>query len=348
MHVVALELWLAGNQSKACGVWQEILDQWPGDILALRLHHNGSFWTGDAKGLLGAPQGALKSIGGKAPYVNFVKGMVAFGLEESGDYGGAEKFGREAMDANANDLWALHAVAHVLEMQCRQDEGRGLLNQPPGTWSDRNPFKDHLWWHSALFALEQGDTPRVLELYDAEVRVDETGFYLDVQNAASLLKRLELTGVDVGTRWEELADLAQSRMDDHMMPFTDVHFMLALTGAGRLEAARSYLASLKSFALTGRGDAAKVTGEIAVPLCEGLLSAAEGKHETAADILYPMRNDLAPLGASRAQRDVFAQTLIDVVMRAGQGERARALLGEREAQRPGSDWVCERLESLSH
>ena len=221
MHIAALEHWLGGNLTRACAVWQEILDQWPADMMALKMHHNGSFWTGNRQGLASAPVAALETFGEDAPMSGFIMGMVAFGLEENGEYSQAEKYGREAVERNEDDLWALHAVAHILEMQCRQEEGRKLLNLPAGTWSDRNPFKDHLWWHSALFALEQGDISRVLELYDAEVRVDETGFYLDVQNAASLLIRLELTGVDVGTRWEELADLAQSRMGDHVMPFTD-------------------------------------------------------------------------------------------------------------------------------
>ena len=58
MHVSGLEHWLAGNNKKACAVWQEILDQWPADMLALRFHHHGSFWSGDRKGLLSAPHGA--------------------------------------------------------------------------------------------------------------------------------------------------------------------------------------------------------------------------------------------------------------------------------------------------
>ena len=347
MHVAALELWLAGNLSKATSLWQEILDQWPTDMMALKMHHNGSFWTGDRKGLASAPAAALKTFGEDAPVSGFIMGMAAFGLEENGDYGGAEKLGREAVERNENDLWALHAVAHILEMQCRHDEGRSLLNHPLGTWSDRNPFKDHLWWHSALFALEQGDIPRVLELYDAEVRVDETGFYLDVQNASSLLMRLELTGVDVGTRWEELADLAQVRTGDHVMPFTDAHFMLALMGAGRLDAAREYLASLQSFALEHESECAGVTQNITVPLCEGLLASGEQRYDRAADILYGLRAGLAPMGASHAQRDIFQQIMIDTVMRAGRQDIARELLEERDALRPGSDWARVRLKTLS-
>jgi tetratricopeptide (TPR) repeat protein len=181
----------------------------------------------------------LGRIDEATPGYAFVLGMLAFGLEENGDYARAERFGREAVERNADDLWALHSVAHVLEMQCRHAEGEKLLDQPYGAWSDRNPFKDHVWWHAALFALELGGHERVLDIYDREVRAEESGFYLDVQNAASLLKRLELAGVDVGERWEALAELAESRIGDHVIPFTDAHFMLALVGGGRLEAAQT-------------------------------------------------------------------------------------------------------------
>lgn len=346
MHVRALEHWLAGNQSRACGVWQELLDQWPGDIVALRLHHNGCFWTGDRKGLAGAPLQVLEALGEDTAGSGFVMGMAAFGLEENADYKRAERYGRAAVERNENDLWSLHAVAHILEMQCRHEEGSRLLNQPAGTWEDRNPFKDHLWWHAALFSLERGDTERVLDLYDREVRVDETGFYLDVQNAASLLMRLELVGVDVGERWEELADLAEKRFADHVMPFTDAHFMLALTGAGRLEAARGYLASLKDFAAAFDNEVATVVRNVTVPLCEGLLAYAEDRYEASAELLAGLRGELSAMGASHAQRDIFQQLLIDAVTRAGQTEMARKLLEERQAARPGSDWARERLAAL--
>lgn len=346
MHVAALEHWHKGNAGKACGVWEEILDQWPQDLLALRLHHFTSFWRGDRAALREAPAAVLGRIDEKAPGRAFVLGMVAFGLEESGDYARAETFGREAVERNENDLWALHAVAHVLEMQCRHSEGAKLLEQPFGTWSDRNPFKDHVWWHAALFALEMGDHARVLEVYDREVRADEGGFYLDVQNAASLLQRLELDGADAGARWEELADLAEGRIGDHVIPFTDAHFMLALIGARRFDAARRYLASLKAFASSGKSDASRVTRDVTVPLAEALLAYGEGRYGEAADGLYGLRRGLAPLGGSHAQQDVFHQTLIDAMMRSGRKDTARSLLAERRILRPGSGWARDRLAAL--
>src|SRR5262245_66593977 len=131
--------------------------------------------------------------------------------------------------------------------KCRVDWPRappGSIN-PAAHGADRNPFKDHLWWHTALFPLEAGDYDRVLALYDSEVKVDESGFYLDVQNAASLLLRLEFCGVDVGVRWRKLADIAEKRVDDHVFGFTDAHFMNALARDCRRSAADALIGSVR-------------------------------------------------------------------------------------------------------
>lgn len=346
LHVTALDHWSQGHVRAACRAWEEILVEAPQDLLALRLHHFMSFWQGRRADLRDAPAAALAALGEGTPGYGFVLGMLSFGLEECGDYAQAETLGREACERNDDDLWAKHAVAHVLEMQCRHDEGSDWLDRPYGVWEDRNPFKDHVWWHLALFALERGDMEKVFDIYEREVRVDESGFYLDVQNAASLLMRLELAGADVGERWAELADLAETRTDDHVMPFTDAHYMLALAGAGRQASAESYLESLRRFAEDGGGDAAAVTRTLTVPLAEGLLAYGEGRHGAAVDALEPIRHDLAPLGGSHAQQDVFQQILIDAAMKDGRTALARSLLRERAILRPGSPWAHQRLATL--
>ncbi len=119
----------------------------------------------------------------------------------SGDYAQAEAFGRQSIDLNPDDLWAIHSVAHVMEMQGRLDEGIAFIDRPVDQWADRNPFQGHNWWHLALFALERGDYDFTLDIYDNRILTSNTEFFLDVQNGASMLKRLELLGVDVGDRW---------------------------------------------------------------------------------------------------------------------------------------------------
>jgi len=48
------------------------------------------------------------------------------------------------------------------------------------------------------------------------------------------------------------------------------------------------------------------------------------------------------LGGSNAQRDVFAQTVIDCALRAKDYNQARALLAERVANLPGSPWAWKQ------
>ncbi len=341
-HVDALSAWLQGDVPRTCRIWEAILEQHPGDLLALRLHHFASFWLGDTASLRDWPQHSLDALSEDLPGYGNVLGMSSFGLEESGDYALAEERGRRAVELNRDDLWAVHAVAHVLDMQARLEEGVDWLSQPPGTWDDRNPFKDHLWWHTALFPLELGDYDRVLELYDQAIRIDKVGFYLDMQNAASMLQRLELAGVDVKERWGELADLAETRTDDHVLAFTDLHFMMALAADHRHDAAEKLLGSMRRFADTPHDSTADVMRPVAIPVCEAILAYRDGANERAVDLLWPIRADWQRLGASHAQRDILVQILLDASLKAGRVDQARDLVAERDALRPESTGFRQR------
>ena len=107
-------------------------------------------------------------------------------------------------------------------------------------WDGGNYLLHHLWWHRALFHLERREFDAVLELYDRRFRnlaspltAGQPDLYVDVQNAASMLLRLELHGVAVGARWDELADKAEARIGDCLSALTLPHWMMALAAAGR-------------------------------------------------------------------------------------------------------------------
>ncbi|MFM1815837.1 MAG: hypothetical protein RLZ98_2532 [Pseudomonadota bacterium] len=346
LHIEALRSWAAGRLGAARATWAGIVAAHPTDILALRLHHFMSFWQGERAGLRDLPVATLERVDADLPGYGFIVSMAAFGNEECGDYAKAEELGRRAVAINADDLWGVHAVAHVLEMQGRHIEGQAWLAQPFGVWQDRNPFAHHVWWHTALYALELGQIDWVLEIYDREVEADERGFYLDVQNAASMLMRLRLMGVDVGQRWEKVAALAVKRTGDHVMPFTYAHFMMALAGAGKSADARAYLDSQRAFADGETGDAAEVTRRVGLALSEALLAYGDGHHGTVVDKLFPVRGVLTLLGGSHAQQDIFRQILVDAAIRAGRMQEARIALTERAALRPDTAFSKAKLALL--
>lgn len=352
-HVDALAAWMKGDLSNACALWERILVETPLDVLALKLLHFTEFWLGRTRALRDSVTRVLPLWSEDVPGYGYVLGMHAFGLEECGDYAQAEEQGRQSVALNPDDLWAIHAVAHTLEMQGRWRDGQDWLNQTPDAWHDRNPFKGHLWWHKALFSLEADDTEAALALYDGAVKPGgQTRFYLDVQNTASLLARLELRDVDVGDRWEELADVAESQTGDHVLAFTEMHYALALSHSGRTEAFDKLIASQQAFAKEPNNDMADAMNEVGIDLCRAIGAHARGNFDDVVALITPLRHRLDRVGGSHAQRDIFFQLLLDASLRSEQLKLSRAQLAERIAQRPNSpaDWRLygETLERLGH
>lgn len=336
LHLSALRAWVAGDLMNACLSWERILDTWPRDLMALKLHHTMAFYTGRSHVLRAVVSAVIGEWDRDTPGYWNVEGMYAYALEECGAYAEAERRGRAASEANPGDLWAIHSVAHVMEMQGRSDEGARWLAYSREDWADKNFFKAHVWWHRALFHVAAEDYGRALETFDDELSSLNSDTYIDVSNQAALLKRLEIAGVDVGNRWDLLAEHAATRIEDHILPFRDAHFCLALAAHGDFEVARRQIESLHVFARSGGGWTAETTRALLIPLCEAMIAYEAGDFGKACNVLWPIRNELAPIGGSLAQRDLFAQILIDAAMKAGRHGMARNLLSERVARFPGA------------
>jgi hypothetical protein len=342
LHLEALRRWRAARNDAAIATWEEIVADHPHDIVALRLAHFAYFWTqGDARGMRASVERALPRWSKDLPGYGYLLGMHAFACEESGDYPTAERQGRAAVEANAADLWAVHAVAHVLEMQGRHEEGWRWVEANRAPLEAANNIRFHLEWHRALFLLGAGRIDGLLEVYDRKVRdLDsplvqaQPDFTTDVQNATSLLMRLELAGVDVGPRWAELADRAEKRIGDHIILFTTPHWMMALAACGRWEQADALLAAMREHAQTSGASEADVVARVAIPACEAVRAHRRGEYAAAVDALFPVRGEIVRLGGSHAQRDVLWQVMTDAAVRAGRVDQARQLAAEVRGSRP--------------
>jgi hypothetical protein len=86
-------------------------------------------------------------------------------------------------------------------------------------------------------------------------------------------------------------------------------------------------------------DASGLTGDVAIPLIEGMHAFAGGDYTRAIARIEPLTPRIIQLGGSRAQRDVFHDTLLEACFRAGDGDRAAALLTARVARRPDHQWT---------
>ena len=352
LHLKALDSWISGDTRKSCAFWDEVLFSEPLDILALKLQHFSLFWLGEANHMRAATSRVLTHWDNDMYGYAQVLGMYAFALEECGDYSNAERLGREAVDREPQDLWAIHAVAHVYEMQSNLTAGIKWLNQPLGEWKDRNPFKDHLWWHTALFALEKGEFQKVLNLYDEAVWPDDKSFYLDIQNGASLLARLESFGVDVGDRWNSLGVVSEEKIGDHVLCFTEPHYTMAMGRTGKQNQISKQINSLQKLKGSASQDTQRTVENLAIPVCSAIRDYYKGDYASTINQLMPIRYSYQPIGGSHAQRDVFNIFLIDAAIKSKKLDLATSLLSERVALHPNSfgSWVkyADLLESTGN
>ena len=355
-HVAAFEAWANDQIRRAVAIWEEILIDHPRDIWALRFAHDTYFFLGDAGNLRDSMARVLPEWSEKDELYGYLLGMHAFGLEEVGDFRGAEVKGRRAVELNPKDTWAIHAVAHVLEMEGRTIEGIGWYKDLKEHWTPAVGLAVHQWWHLALYLIERGRLDEALALYDNEIRAAKSGAILDLVDAAALLWRLKLAGVDVGTRWQELAPHWYGHLDDHVLVFNDVHIALVAGIAGDRDTEAKLDGSITNYIDTGpRGTNRDVAAEVGRNLTRAIAAFSAQQFAQAVDLLLPVRGQIRRIGGSNAQRDLFNQTLIAAAIGAGRLPLARALLAERVALKPNSvtarklyDEVLVKLGRAAH
>jgi hypothetical protein len=330
-HAAAIGAWLNGDWNGAARRLDDLLIHWPGDTLALMLGHQLDFFLGDAESLRDRPLRSLRELGDDHPHAPFVRGMAAFGLEESGHYEHALAAGLAAVEANADDVWAIHAVVHAYEMQGLVDTGIEFLRSDRTQWEAGNLFTVHNWWHLALYELEAGRVDRALAIYDAEVHNhDSLCVPIEMLDASALLWRMLLEDTDTGGRFLALADAwAPKAATSPWYVFNDLHATMALVGAGRLREAHDVVTALDRWLDTAAGTNARMTAEIGLPACRAVIAFGEQRDGDVISELLPIRRVLQHFGGSHAQRDALQRTLLESSLRSGRFELARALTAER-------------------
>jgi tetratricopeptide (TPR) repeat protein len=333
-HVAAAATWMAGDFDRAVQLYGAIAIEYPRDLLAIQTTHVADFYLGDSLMLRDRPAQVLPQWNADVPGYGYLLGMHAFGLEETANYSRAEDVGRHALDLNARDPWAVHAVQHVFEMQGRLHDGVEWLQSTAPDWSD-TALSFHNWWHLALHHLELEDIEAALDLYDRLIHPKPSVVALELVDASQLLWRIALRGHDVGARWQQLADCWAQPAEGGYYVFNDAHALMAYAYAGRDDQVRGILATLAQRA-DDPDTNGKITREVGLPLARAIVAFVQGRHVEALDRLLPVRSRASRIGGSHAQRDIVHLTCVETALRSGNGALARALASERTELKPAS------------
>ena len=332
-HIAALTALVGGEIQTASRILEDVAIEHPRDALALHFGQLCDYFTGDSRMMRDRIARALPHWSESQPDYHAVLGLAAFGLEESGYYARAEAAGREAVDLQPRNGWARHAVAHVLEMQDRRADGVSFMRADIPGWTEESFFQVHNWWHLGLFHLGLGEVQEVLNLWDGPIYGEPSQVLMDMVDAAAMLWRLNLAGVDVGARWGRIADVYEAKAAFGSSAFDDAHAMMAFVGAGRREGVEAVLAAQKR-AIAGPGDNAEAARVVGLPVIQGVQAFGEGDWRRCVEQLREVRNRAYRFGGSNAQRDLIDITLIEAARRAGDTSLERALLAERAAATP--------------
>ncbi len=333
-HIAAIVAWAGGDWKKAAACWGAVLESFPRDAFALHLVHSLDFFLGDPRILRDRIARVLPHWDASVPGHGYVVGMHAFGLEEAGDYPRAEERGMYAVEQDPRDAWAVHAVAHVYEMEGRLEDGVAWLDRTWGDWSD-GVFAVHNAWHKALLHVDMGQHEVALHIYDEMLFRPDNDFVQELLDAASLLWRLDLAGTDTGERWQVLAPCWRRRTGDGNYAFNDMHTMMAMIATGDELGQADLLKTMEAVAQT-EGTNAMMTRRVGLPVCRGLQAFGRRRFDDAVRHLAPVRYDTHLFGGSHAQRDVIALTLMEAALASEDLTLARTLAAERWALKPSS------------
>lgn len=340
-----LRLWIAGDIPAVQKIGAEIASRWPRDLASVKLDQYHSFNRGDAASMLRIAK-AVEAENGDNPHLH---GMLAFAYEQGHELGLAEQSARRALQLKAKEPWAQHALAHVMLGTGRVREGVEFLGEAQKTWVDLNSFMyTHNWWHKALFHLSLGDNEAVFDAYDNHVWGIEPDYSQDQVGAVSLLARMEVAGLDVGGRWEDVARHMKGRATDTIQPFLTLQYLYGLARAEYEEADR-LMQAVEDKAATSDAFDRLVWQEVALPAARGVLAHARGNFAEAARWLSIANPRMTEIGGSHAQRDLFGQLLLDAHLKSGNWRIAGQMLEMRRTWDPDGVPVNRALaEVQSH
>jgi len=334
-YVNAVTLWTAGKVPEAEDAMRAHLGEHPRDLAIIQRLFFVFFWRGKFPAMLEATSELVRHHRESS----YMLGMHAFALEEAGRCAEAIRLAEEALARQADDAWSVHALAHALYESAAFDAGVGRLPAAIEPCRGLNWFQNHLWWHFVLMHLSRGEYARVSDMSRSLFEQTPSSIAGDLHDSISLLWRLELIGHAPGDRWQPFTAIARERISRTGLLFHVAHVGMALAGGGDWAGVDKQLAVLRERAKT---DPTGLMGEVALPLVEGLHAFAARDWPRVIAKIEPLRPRIVALGGSRAQRDVFHDTLIEACFRSGDMDRAERLVAERIQRRPDHFWLNRR------
>jgi tetratricopeptide (TPR) repeat protein len=345
-HIETIALAVDGAGPQAMAMLEEHIAEYPRDALVLSLAL-GVFGLIGFSGRLDHHEAQLTLLERLAPQWDedwWFLAYLGWARIELGDIARGTAEVERALEGNPRNAFAAHARTHGYFEAGEADTGAGFIEGWLSGYDRRSQLHCHLSWHLALFELARGNAERARALYADAIRpaVSHAPPLFNLADAASFLWRWQIyqAGSPLAGAWLEVAAHAHRYFPSAGLHFADIHAILADAAAGNSTAANGRVAQTRERDAAGRSP----QGAVVPALCAGAAAFARGNDDEAIARLGAALPELARVGGSHAQREVFEDTYIVACLRAGEHEKAITCLNARLARRPSERdqrWLAE-------
>ncbi len=263
---------------------------------------------------------------------------------ETGDVATGAHEVERALALNPHNAFAAHARAHGYYEAGDAESGAAFIEAWLPGYDRQSQLHCHLSWHRALFELACGRPEQARALYEDAIRptVSYAPPLFNLADAASFLWRWKIYGEmpPLDDAWGEVIAHAARNFPRAGIPFADVHAALAEAASSDDAALATRITQLGELLEGGR----LPQGAIVPALCAGAAAFARGDYDGATESLGIALPELARIGGSHAQREVFEDTYIAACLRAGRDDKAAERLSARLERRPSardSGWLAK-------
>lgn len=313
-HLAAARAWLSRDPELAAERYAAILRDWPRDLLALRLAQSCYFFVGQTAALRDVVDLVTPAWSPGMPGCEYVLAMAAFGCAENGDTERAETLGRCAVEIEPAFPFAIHAVAHALYERRDFAGGRLWMRQHEAQWLAGGRMVAHNAWHLALFESASGEPARALATLDQRLIPEAVSSASIAADATTLLLRLQLDGIDPGSRWQALSDCWDAHGTPGFWPFLDLQAAIAFNAAGDLDRAQRLARAIAALA-RAEGRSAHLARTVTLPGLRAIEAFAAEAYERACIALRALLPAVGQLGASHVQVSLFERMLVEAERR---------------------------------
>jgi tetratricopeptide (TPR) repeat protein len=335
-HVATLELAVTGQAQRALETTLTHVATWPRDAIILSLPL-GAFGLFAFSGMRDHDQARVDLCESVASHYAdddwWFLTYRGWSQTENGDVTRGLAFSERGFALRRANANGAHAVAHGLFETGAMDDAEKLMGAWLPTYDRAGVLHGHLSWHEALSALDRGDAPRAVKIYDTYIAptVSPGAPINIVTDAISFLWRLDAYGYNAPkSLWDDAKAYADAKFPNAGQSFVDAHMGLLQAATGDIGAAEKRLDALAALVRDNR----LAAGPVVPQLTTAALAFARGDFAACVQTLEPITSDIARIGGSGAQRQIFEDMLLLALMRLGDTPKARALLDQRLHRRP--------------